>query len=86
MILGFVLALLQVNYHVFHSHRDLQAMLYPTSAPPSPKQQQHKKKKRRADNTHTVAHQPVMMQSQSDPNKPYVVLHVGPPKVSAKLY
>lgn len=96
--LGCILVLLvgvfQINLHVLQTpRRDLNAAVRgkPTlpnqfasqMAPYAPKQEKKKQRKEPVDYETNVAPKPVSR--QDDPNKPYFVLHVGPPKVSSCL-
>ena len=90
-VLVLLLVVFQIHLHVLQTpHRDLNVAIRGTPtfpilsasqmAPSVPKQKKKKRRNELVDHETEIAPQPVLR--QDDPNKPYFILHVGPPKVS----
>lgn len=82
-----VLAVCHVNYHVVdsHSHRQMVVPLSHQQYPSTTRTTTPKPKLEPRRREVVAHHRPLIQTLQDDPNKPYFVLHVGPPKVSVAM-
>ena len=85
IVLVLVLAVCHVNYHVVHSHGQMVEALSHQQHPSTTTSTTSKPKLKPLRREVVAHHQPLVQTLQDDPNKPYFVLHVGPPKVSVAV-